>query len=76
MIAKAQVQLGKKYEVKPETFHRSLVGTAEKITEAGIVFKIEYCDICDREKAAANDLQVLANDVDIKQPINEQCFFS
>lgn len=76
MIAKAQVQLGKKYEVKPKTFHRSLVGTAEEITESGIVFKIEYCDICDREKAAANNLQVLASDFDIKQAIGEHCFFS
>lgn len=76
MIAKHMIELGKKYEVKPKEYHRSLVGVAEEITDQGIVFAVEYCDLCDRETAAANNQKVLATDWDVKQAIGERCFFS
>ncbi|KAF1304852.1 MULTISPECIES: hypothetical protein [Enterococcus] len=73
MITKTAIQIGKKYEVKPHEFHRSFVGVAKEITGKGIVFDVEYCDICDRDKATTT---VLADCADVKQQVGEKYFFS
>lgn len=75
MITKAAIKIGNKYEVKPKEFHRSLVGTAKRVTDQGIIFEVNFCDMCDREKVS-DSKEVLATDFDVKQALGEKCFFS
>lgn len=71
-----KIILGKKYEVKPAAYHRNIVGVAKAVANGGIVFQIDFCDLCDRDTAKANDGQVTAQLADIKGPLGESCFFS
>lgn len=71
-----EIVLGKKYEVKPAQFHRNIVGVAKSVCNGGIVFQIDFCDICDRDTAKASDGQVTADYADIKGMMGETCFFS
>lgn len=73
---KKEIILGKKYEVKPDRFHRNMVGTAQEITTSGIIFRVETCELCDRETADAHDRKVTAAYADIKQMVGETYFFS
>ncbi|WP_122645230.1 transcription antitermination protein [Enterococcus mediterraneensis] len=73
MITKTEIEIGKKYEVKPSEFQRSFVGVAKKVTDKGILFEVEYCDICDRDKAHNT---VVADCTDVKQSVGEKYFFS
>ncbi len=71
-----EIVLGKKYEVKPAAFHRNIIGVAKELSNGQIVFQIDYCDICDRQTAAAAENEVLANYSDVKGMLGETCFFS
>ncbi|MDT2756708.1 hypothetical protein P7G51_04895 [Enterococcus asini] len=71
-----EIILGKKYEVKPARFHRNMVGTAQAITNGGIIFHIEHCELCDQETANAHNREVTANYADVKQMVGETYFFS
>lgn len=71
-----EIVLGKKYEVKPAAFHRNIVGVAKALSSGKIVFQIDYCDICDRQTAAAAKNEVLASYADVKGALGDTCFFS
>lgn len=73
---KKEIILGRKYEVKPERFHRNMVGTAEKITNGGIIFRVESCELCDRETADAHNREITVDYADVKQMVGETYFFS
>ncbi|MFV0557557.1 MAG: transcription antitermination protein [Enterococcus sp.] len=76
MITKNKIELGKKYEVKPESFHRPLIGTAIDVTELGVLFTIDYCELCDKEKARSNEGVVVASFNDVKRQLQTTYFFS
>ncbi|BCA85430.1 hypothetical protein EsVE80_09530 [Enterococcus saigonensis] len=76
MIAEKSIVLGKQYMVQPKGFHRAILATAAKVAADGIVFKVDFCELCDRDKVSPNNSYVTATSYDVKRVVGENCFFS
>ena len=76
VITEKSILLGKQYMVQPKGFHRAILATAAKVVNDGIIFKVDFCEPCDRDKVSQDNPYVTATSYDIKRAVGENCFFS
>lgn len=76
VIAEKSIVLGKQYMVQPKGFHRAILATAAKVATDGIVFKVDFCELCDRDQVSQDNPYVTATSYDVKRAVGENCFFS
>lgn len=76
VITENSILLGKQYMIQPKGFHRAILATATKIDNDSIIFKVDHCELCDRDKVSQDNPYVKATSYDVKRAVGENCFFS
>lgn len=70
-----KIQVGERYEVKPQQFKRSMTGKVNEVRSESIVFEVEQCEWIDQAMAKKHPL-IEVTLFDIKKPIVNSYFFS
>lgn len=70
-----KIQVGERYEVKPQQFQRAMTGKVNEIRTQSVVFEVEQCEWIDQEMAKQSPL-IEVTLSDIKKRMTPNCFFS